>query len=65
VFAGADAATVPVCAELAEASPALLVAVTFTLIVTPTCACAIVYVELVAPEMLVQASPAGLQLSHW
>jgi len=65
VFAGAttDAVTTPVSAELADAAPAVFVAVTTTTIVDPTSDPSTVYDELVAPPMAEHVPE--LQLPHW
>ena len=65
VFAGAaiSAVTSPVSADVADAAPAVFVAVTTTTIVEPTSDPSNVYDELVAPPMAEHVPE--LQLPHW
>jgi hypothetical protein len=65
VFAGASAATFALAAELAEAEPAALLAVTLTRMVSPTSPAARVYVGPVAPTPFSQLPPLVLQSCHW
>ena len=61
MFTGATALTTAVGADVAEADPAELLAVTSTRIVEPTSALTTPYVLLVAPAMSTQLPPP---LSH-
>jgi hypothetical protein len=64
VFAGTDV-TMELCAEVADAVPATLVATTCTRSVEPTSADWIVYAAVVAPAIAVQPFPWKSQRCHW
>jgi hypothetical protein len=65
VLEGASAPTTLEAGEVACAEPALLVAVTITFRVWPTSSGPTVYVDLLAPEMLMHCCDNAEQLSHW
>jgi hypothetical protein len=64
-FAGGDAPTTAVGADVAVLEPALFDAVTTTRIVDPTSAADAAYDEPVAPGVAAQLAPPASQRCHW